>query len=57
MALENEFMPCLNNWLLLFAVIALLLYWSKINCIDPKLKQLAARKAREAVASTPKRAA
>lgn len=36
--IEKEFLPFLNNWSLLFVVVAFLGYYAKINYIDPKLK-------------------
>lgn len=40
MAIENEFLPSLNSWPLLFVVVLFGYYWVKINCINPRLAEL-----------------
>lgn len=40
MAKENEFLPSLNSWWLVFVLIAFGLYWANINAIQPKLKEM-----------------
>lgn len=40
MAIENEFLPFLNNWTLLFVVMAFGYNWVKIDCINPALNAL-----------------
>lgn len=47
MAIESDFLPFLNNWMLLFVVTAFGYYWVKINCIDRTLKDLSAQEAEQ----------
>lgn len=39
MALDNEFLPMLNSWPLLFLVIALVLGYSFVEYIMPHIKE------------------
>lgn len=40
---RTSFLSFLDNWMLLFVTMAFCLYWCKVNCIDPKLKELQER--------------
>jgi hypothetical protein len=42
---RTTFLSFLDNWMLLFVTMAFGFYWCKINCIDPKLKELRERDA------------
>ena len=44
---RTTFLSFLDNWMLLFVTMAFGFYWCKINCIDPKLKELRERAAQE----------
>lgn len=54
---ENEFLPFLNSWLLLFIAIAGLMYYSKIHFYDITVARLKARKATQPNSSKTKKAA
>lgn len=44
MAKEDEFLPFLSNWMLLFVVVGILMTYSYNNFIVPKLAELEKRK-------------
>lgn len=42
---RTPFLSFLDNWMLLFVTISFCLYWCKVNCIDPKMKEVQERNA------------
>lgn len=45
MAIENEFLPCLNSWPLLFGVMSVLLAFSACQYIMPRVHEMRAVRA------------